>query len=133
MEILNCEAGSLLVPDETTAELVIKVVAGSLDQDLVNQRLPLGSGIAGQAFQTNQPVIGNNGDQSGAWTASENQEHHYPIQAALAVPLGVKENILGVIEVFNRLDLQPFTPRRHCLPLRVYVASLHCHRKCPPL
>ena len=51
VDILNCEAGSLLLVDETTDELVFRVVVGPVASDLVNRRLPPGSGRGGQGGQ----------------------------------------------------------------------------------
>jgi GAF domain-containing protein len=49
VSILNCEAGSLFLVDETTGELVFKATAGPLADNLAGQRLAPGTGIAGEA------------------------------------------------------------------------------------
>jgi signal transduction histidine kinase len=106
--ILNCEAGSLFLVDETTDELVFKATAGPVAQNLAGQRLPPGTGIVGEAVQNRKPVITNNVQQTQAWSASTDKNTGFITRALLAVPMQVKERIIGVLEVINRKDGLPF-------------------------
>ncbi len=107
--ILNCEAGSLFLTDEQTDEMVFKVTVGPpASANLVGQRLPPGSGIVGRAVQTRAPVIENDAQHSGSRHAATDQQTGFTTRALLAVPLQVKDRVLGVIEVINRRDGLPF-------------------------
>ncbi len=48
VEILNCEAGSLLMLDEHTNELVFRVVLGPVAHELEGQRMPADKGVVGR-------------------------------------------------------------------------------------
>ncbi|MCL4527843.1 MAG: GAF domain-containing protein [Chloroflexi bacterium] len=108
VSILNCEAGSLFLVDEQTGDLVFRVTAGPVAKDLLGQRLPPGSGIVGRAVNTRGPVIENDVKRSGGWSANADSQTGFVTHALMAVPLQVKANVMGVIEVINRRDGLPF-------------------------
>jgi len=107
--ILNCEAGSLLLVDEQTKELVFKVTVGPVAANLIGQRLPSGTGIVGRAVQIRRPIIENEEQH----TASKrfngvDQQTGFISRSLMAVPLQVKDHVTGVVEVINRRDGLPF-------------------------
>jgi signal transduction histidine kinase len=108
VSILNCEAGSLYLVDETTDELVFKATAGPVAQNLAGQRLASGTGIVGEAVQTRRAVISNNVQQASTWFASTDKITGFVTHSILAVPMQVKESVIGVLEVINRKDSLPF-------------------------
>jgi signal transduction histidine kinase/putative methionine-R-sulfoxide reductase with GAF domain len=108
VNILNCEAGSLFMVDEPTGELIFRVTVGPVAKDLLGQRLPSGSGIAGRAVDRHGPVIENDVKRSVGWNASSDSQTGFQTSSLMAVPLQVKDHIIGVIEVINRRDGLPF-------------------------
>lgn len=108
VSILNCEAGSLFLVDEQTDELVFRVTTGPVASYLLGKRLPPGSGIVGRAVQTRAPVIDNDAQRSGARHTATDEQTGFVTRALLAVPLQVKDRVIGVIEVINRRDGLPF-------------------------
>jgi len=107
--ILNCEAGSLLLVDEQTDELVFRVTVGPVASTLLNQRMPAGAGFVGKAVTSRQPLIVNNVQESPGWFQKPDQMTGFITKSLLVVPLLVKEKATGVIEVINKLDGSPFT------------------------
>lgn len=108
VDILNCEAGSLLLLDETTDELVFRVTVGPVAGNLVDVRLPSDKGLVGKAVQTKAPVIVNDVQKSAEWFAKTDKDTGFITRALLVVPLLLKENVLGVVEVINKEDGSPF-------------------------
>jgi signal transduction histidine kinase len=106
--ILNCEAGSLFLLDEQTDELVFKVTVGPVATNLVGQRLPSGTGIVGRAIQSRGPIIENEDQNSAARFKGIDQQTGFVSRSLMAVPLQVKDRVIGVIEVINRRDGLPF-------------------------
>ncbi|MCZ2126225.1 MAG: GAF domain-containing protein [Anaerolineales bacterium] len=104
--ILNCEAGSLFLVDEQTDELVFRVVDGPVAGDLVGKRLPPGKGIVGKAVETKESAVDNFAYQNQA--NDVDAQTGFVTRALLAVPLQVKEKVIGVVEVINRRDGLPF-------------------------
>jgi signal transduction histidine kinase len=111
VEILNCEAGSLLLVDQATGELVFEVVVGPPESaNLKGQRLPPGTGLVGKTAETRQPVIVNDVRRAKEWFEKTDQATGFTTRDLLVVPMQVKEIVIGVIEVINRKDGLPFTP-----------------------
>ncbi len=106
--ILNCEAGSLFLVDEQTYELVFKVTVGPVAANLIGQRLPAGTGIVGRAVQTRSPIIQNEEQRTNNHFQDIDQQTGFVSRALMAVPLQVKDRVIGVIEVINRRDGLPF-------------------------
>ncbi len=109
VEILNCEAGSLLMVDSQTDELVFRVTVGPVAKNLIDIRLPPGSGEAGKAVKTRLPVVVNDVASSPEWFSKTDQETGFHTHAILVIPLEVKEKVIGVIEVLNKKDGFPFS------------------------
>lgn len=106
--ILNCEAGSLFLMDDQTDELVFKVTVGPVAANLIGQRLPANTGIVGRAVQTRGPVIENEEQNSRSRFNGIDQQTGFVSRSLMAVPLQVKDHVIGVIEVINRRDGLPF-------------------------
>ncbi|GAB4523555.1 MAG: hypothetical protein Fur0018_06370 [Anaerolineales bacterium] len=107
--ILNCEAGSLFLVDEETGELVFDVTIGPVAGNLVGQRLPPGTGLVGKAVITRQPVIANDVLRTKDWFDKADEQTGFRTEALLVVPMIVKDDVVGVIEVINKRNGMPFT------------------------
>jgi signal transduction histidine kinase/putative methionine-R-sulfoxide reductase with GAF domain len=108
VNILNCEAGTLFLMDEQTGDLIFRVTAGPVASNLLGQRLAAGTGIVGRAVQLRAPVIENDGQRSVARYEGSDKQTGFVSRSLLAVPMQIKDRILGVIEVINRRDGLPF-------------------------
>jgi len=108
-EILNCEAGSLLLVDEDTDELVFKVTTGPVANDLLGTRLPPGAGLVGKAVVSGECVIENNVQATREWFDRTDRQTGFITRAVLAAPMRLRDRVIGVIEVLNRRDGRPFT------------------------
>ncbi|MGB5843257.1 MAG: GAF domain-containing protein [Anaerolineales bacterium] len=107
VEILDCEAGSLLLIDEKTGESVFEVAIGPVGSDLRGRRLPAGVGLVGKAVQTKQAIIENDVRRSEHWFNAD-KNTGFSSKDLLVVPLVVKDHVIGVLEVLNKKDESPF-------------------------
>jgi len=108
VNILNCEAGTLFLMDDQTGDLIFRVTVGPVASNLLGQRLPAGTGIVGRAVQLRAPVIENDGQHSATRYEAADKQTGFVSRALLAVPMQIKDRMLGVIEVINRRDGLPF-------------------------
>ena len=108
VDILECEAGSLLMVDENTGESVFEVAIGPVGAELVGQRVPPGAGLVGKAVANGEAVIQNDVRRSREWFDTD-KDTGYSTQDLLVVPMRVKDRVLGVLEVLNKRDRSPFT------------------------
>lgn len=107
--ILDCEAGSLFLVDAQTDELVFRVTVGPVASNLVGQRLPPGTGVVGRVVANRHAIIVNETQNSAQWNSSPDRQTGFQTRALLAVPMAVKERIIGVIEIINKRGGLPFT------------------------
>jgi signal transduction histidine kinase len=107
VEILDCEAGSLLLIDEETGESVFEVAIGPVGTDLEGHRLPPGIGLVGRAIDTKKAIIENDVRKSDDWFDAD-KNTGFSSKDLLVVPLLVKEQVIGVLEVLNKKDGSPF-------------------------
>ena len=108
VEILNCEAGSLLLLEEETGELIYEVVVSPVAEHFLGKRLEPGVGLAGKAVLEMKPMIVNNVEQSSDWFSKPDEFTGFVTRGMLVIPMVYKENVIGVIEVLNKKDGMPF-------------------------
>jgi signal transduction histidine kinase len=109
VDILNCEAGSLLLVDTVADELVFRVTVGPVASDLINRRMPIDRGIAGKAVRSGEPIIVNDVTQFPEWFPNPDLQTGFVTRTMLVIPLMVKDRVFGVIEVINKIDGSFFT------------------------
>lgn len=109
VEILDCEAGSLLMADKQSNELIFRAALGPAAGALVNQRMPAGSGPAGKSFTTRETILINDAGLSDFWPKHRESFKGFKPRSLLAAPMLVKNRVVGVIELINHRDGTDFT------------------------
>ncbi|MBX3080847.1 MAG: GAF domain-containing protein [Anaerolineae bacterium] len=106
VEILNCQAGSLLLRADNDQELVFALGVGGTGSELMGKRIPLTSGIAGTVATTGRPVIVNDTQRDNRWFGEIDTQRGqaFTTNAILAVPLTARGVVIGVLEVINKKD-----------------------------
>ncbi len=107
--LLDSEAGSLLLLDEESGDLIFRISSGPAGEKLVGMRIPAGKGIAGVTFAENHPVIVNDTRNDPRWYDSFDQEAEFVTRSILAVPLNARGRTIGVLEVINHHNDLPYT------------------------
>ncbi len=118
---LDVEATSLLLLDEQTNRLRFAVALGEKGDEVKDFTLALGEGIAGAVAQTAEPMVVND--------AAEDPRRHrdiataidYQLHNVLCVPMLLRGEVAGVIEVMNKKDNLPFT--EHDMALLTVIAQ----------
>lgn len=106
VELLQAEAGSLVLVDQDTGELVFEVTAGPASADLVGTRLPPGTGILGSVVQTRDTLIIRDARSDPRWGGD--LDERFVTRSIIAVPMISRGRVIGVIELLNRRDGLPF-------------------------
>lgn len=106
-ELLSARIVSLMLLDSNRSELFIKMSYG-LDEWIVeNTRVKVGEGIAGKVAEVGEPLFISNIEQNDVFTCPNNPQ--YETVSLLSVPLTVSGVVVGVINVNNKTDGNPFT------------------------
>jgi GAF domain-containing protein len=100
-----------MLVDEETNELTFEVATGEPGQEVVKYRVPPGQGIAGWVVQQAQPVIIADPGSDERFYNRIDKSIGFETRNMLAVPLMVKDRVIGVVEVINKLDAPGFTEK----------------------
>lgn len=103
-ELAKAEAGSLILIDPQTQELVFNIALGQHGEQLKQIRLKPWEGIAGWVAQEGKTLIVNDAENDPRWSARVDTRTAFRTQSILCVPLIIKERIIGVMEVINKKE-----------------------------
>jgi GAF domain-containing protein len=98
-ELLKAETSSLLLVDEETGDLIFKIAG----EEIVDQRVPMGQGIAGWVVQNGEPLIVNDPATDTRFFGGIDEASGFQTKNILAVPLRVRDRTIGVVEVINKI------------------------------
>lgn len=101
-QFFHVDAGSLLMLDEETGELVFVMTLEEGQEKLVGLRVPPGLGIVGDVARTQQYAIVHAPEQDTRFYREVSEGIGYNVQSILCVPIVVKGRTIGVIELLNK-------------------------------
>ncbi len=105
-DLLQAEAGSLLLVDEESGDLVVRVAIG--ESNLAGTRLPAGAGIAGRVVRENRPIRVDDVWQDKQGYPEIDRRSQFVTRSLLCAPLTAHGTVIGALEVINRRDGRPF-------------------------
>lgn len=109
MIVTTSKDGSLMVIDDETKELAFVHARGDVSIDkLAGQRLPIGKGIAGWVAENARPAIVDNARTDNRFFPGIDDAFRFTTNSVLAAPIIGKGQVLGVIEVLNKLNGKPY-------------------------
>jgi len=107
--IFNARASSLMLLDEETDELVFEAVAGEGAGELIGQRFPSSTGIAGWVLVTRQPLVVDELDKDPRFAREAAESTGFVPKGLMAAPLLHEDRALGVLEVLDRPQQSAFS------------------------
>lgn len=107
--LLKAEAASLLLLDETTNELYFACVTGVVSERLKNLTVPLDKGIAGACVRTGKVKVVNDTSRDTEFYPQIDKQTGFVTKSIVAIPLTISGKTIGVIEVLNKKNKQPWT------------------------
>ncbi|MCH7897084.1 MAG: GAF domain-containing protein, partial [candidate division NC10 bacterium] len=105
---LHAEAGSLLLRDDTTGDLVFRVAVGPVADWLRGRRLPAGQGIAGWVTKSGEAVLVTDTRADPRFSDTMDKAVGFVTRSILSAPLKTSQGIIGVVQLLNRVDERPF-------------------------
>lgn len=107
--VTGSAAGTLMLLDDETGELVFSVPTGPRADKLTDIRIPAEEGIAGWVVQHEEYVLINDIKEDSRFYSEIEQMVGFETKSLLCVPLKTKAKLIGVLEVINKVDETPFT------------------------
>lgn len=108
--VIGAAGSSLFLLDHATSELVFEIATGPAANSVIGFRLPVGQGIAGLVAATGQPMAVSNVDRDPRHASQIARDIGYMPRNILCVPLVLHGEIIGVLELLDRLDNSSFSP-----------------------
>lgn len=119
-ELLQVEAGSLLLTDPANGDLVFQIALGNKAQEVKPFRIPKGQGIAGEVALRGKPLLITNVDKDERHFKEVDLKINFNTRSILCVPLILYDQVIGVLQVLNK-KTGNFT--QHDLELLSSIAS----------
>lgn len=106
LEIVPCEAGSVLRGGLNDDHLTFVAVAGPTAEQLRGQRIPFGKGIIGASFDLGISIEVSNVQDDPRHNDAFDKASGFQTRAVLCVPIQGEEHYHGAIQLLNPLGSQ---------------------------
>jgi GAF domain-containing protein len=100
--VFGAAAASVLLVDQVNGDLVFEAVAGEGEHHLLGTRFPSGTGIAGWAMLSGQPLVIDDVTDSPRFARRAAESTGYVPRSIMAAPLICEGDCVGVLEVLDR-------------------------------
>ncbi|RMF31496.1 MAG: response regulator [Chloroflexi bacterium] len=108
-ELLHVEGGALLLADDRRQRLTFVRALNRDRVSMLNHTIAVSEGLVGQVVREGRSLLLNDVRQDPRWEDRFDQILGVTTRSLLCVPLEVREQVIGAIEVVNKRD-GPFTP-----------------------
>lgn len=102
--LLDMEAASLALVNPATGHIVLELAIGGGNEAVKGLRLEPGQGIIGHVIQEGSPLLVPDVRADPRWYADVDRVSGYQTRSVLCVPLRVKGQVIGALEVLNKRD-----------------------------
>ena len=107
-QLCEGDASSILLVNKETQELHFEISLGGAGENTKKFTVKMGEGIAGWVALHNRSIIVNDVEDDKRHRHDISKELNYSSKTMIAVPMRVKEECIGVIELINKKNGQPF-------------------------
>jgi signal transduction histidine kinase len=102
-DVLECEASSVILYDETRESLVFYAASGAGANTLKGLSMPADRGVAGWVYTNRKPVVIDRASDDGRFYPGIDKLTGVHTSSLVCVPVMKQDRVLGVIEAVNRL------------------------------
>ncbi len=110
VEVMEASAGSLILLDEFTDELVFEVIEGGGGENLKGVRMSRDKGIAGWVATHQKPLIVDDVNSDNRYYQSIAQSFDFKPTSLLCVPMISRNKLIGVLQVLHNIAGRYFGP-----------------------
>lgn len=107
--LIKAEGWSVLLLDCDKKELVFEAAAGEAGLKLIGLRLKIGQGVAGWVAQHRKSLIVADVAKDPRFYSGVDKKTKFTTKSILCVPMKRRNEIIGVVEVVNKIGGEPFT------------------------
>jgi GAF domain-containing protein len=107
-QIFHAAAASICLVDRTRNQLEFRVAYGEGNEDVVGQSIPVDQGIVGYVVMTGQPIAISDVAEDPRFNREFAATTGYVPRSILAMPLHWGDQVIGVMEVLDKIDSPAF-------------------------
>ncbi len=107
-EMTKAEAWSVLLVDQETGELVFEKTNARKKKEIQKFRMKVGEGIAGWVASEGLPIVVPDVSKDERFLGKIDKAIHFKTKSLMCVPIKIKEQVLGVLELVNKKTREPF-------------------------
>ena len=108
-DLTATEASSILLLDKKTGELHFEAATGIKGQEVKPIIVPLDNSIAGWVVKEGEPLLISDVHKDPRHYHQVDDMTEFSTRSILGVPLRVKDKVIGVLEVLNKIEDRDFT------------------------
>jgi signal transduction histidine kinase len=108
-DFMNGEASCVYQLDEKAQELFVRVARGERREPVKKIILKVGEGIAGQVVQTGKPIVIQDVTKDKRFSDKFDKITGFSTRSILCVPLMIRNEPIGALQVINKKSGLPFT------------------------
>ncbi|MBU9672630.1 GAF domain-containing protein [Planococcus sp. CP5-4] len=109
MQVIGAEAGTLWIADADGQQLQAVSAFGAAAEEILNVKVPRGQGVVWKVLETGQAQRIEDVTRHADWNEQIDQESGFITSSLLTVPLIVKSQLLGSLQLLNKRDGEFFT------------------------
>lgn len=102
-EITHSESASILLLDPRTNELFFVATSSLRDTEIKRVLVPLNDSIAGDVVLNNLPIVIQDATNDSRINRTVDKEIAFVTRSLMGVPMRIRDEVVGVIEVVNRI------------------------------
>ncbi|UCG91728.1 MAG: diguanylate cyclase [candidate division WOR-3 bacterium] len=108
-DLIKAEGWSVLLLDDNRRDLVFVAAAGEAGKKIMGMRLKVGQGVAGWVARYGQSLIVPDVTKDPRFYSGIDKKSKFITKSVLCVPMKSRNKIIGVVEVVNKIDGEPFS------------------------
>jgi signal transduction protein with GAF and PtsI domain len=106
--VMHAEASSVLLLDKRRNKLVFRASVGGAGENLLGEEIDADVGIAGQVAASGRPKTVTDVRTEKHWFRGIDDRSNFDARGLVAAPLIHKDEIIGVVEVLNKIGDENF-------------------------
>ncbi|MBI3814607.1 MAG: sigma-54-dependent Fis family transcriptional regulator [Nitrospinae bacterium] len=106
-KVMEAKASSLLLLDKKTNKLYFHTATGEKKDEVKRFEVGMGEGIAGWVAKEGRPLLVKDVSKEPRWNRRISDEIGFETHSIACVPLKIKDEVIGVVEIIDREDGSP--------------------------
>lgn len=110
IQTVKCEAGSILEINHQNRTIFFRSAVGVSSDRVVRFIIPMGQGIVGYVAESRQPLVVANVEENQVHLKAITDAIGFEARNMVALPVVIRGEVFGVIELLNRVGDDGFSP-----------------------